>query len=74
MKPEEEIYQENLISYVDNYYYLTLTNEKKGIRQLHHDFNKQKSNLQTSSHKYSFIITLSENSNGLASTIFLQLG
>ena len=41
MKPEEEIYQENLISYADNYYYLTLTNEKKGIRQVHHDFNKK---------------------------------
>ena len=39
MKLEEERFQENLISYVKNYYDLNPMNEKKGIRQMHHDSN-----------------------------------
>ena len=36
---EEERYQENFISYVDNSYDLPPTDGKQGIRKLHHDFN-----------------------------------
>ena len=32
MKSEEERYQENLISYVEDYYKVTLVYEHKGIR------------------------------------------
>ena len=39
MKLEEERFQENLISYVKTYYDLNPMNEKKGIRQMHHDSN-----------------------------------
>ena len=41
MKLEEKRYQENLISYVEAYYEVTPTCEQKGIRQLHHDFNRK---------------------------------
>ena len=51
MKVEEEIYQENFISCVGDYYELTPTYEHKGTRKLCHDFNEQKSNRQTNSHE-----------------------
>ena len=41
MKLEEEINQENLISYVEAYYHLNLIYKDKGISQLHHDFNNK---------------------------------
>ena len=63
-----------IFSYFEAYYELTPTYEQKGISQLHHDFNKQKSNCQTSSHEYSFSTTFSENSNGLASTTVWNFG
>ena len=50
MKLEEEKYQETFISYVEAYYKVDPTYEQKGIRQLHHDYNKQKSDHQTSFH------------------------
>ena len=69
IKLEEERDQENFISYVEAYYELTPRYEKKGIRQIHHDFNKNKSNHQTTSHEYYFSTTFSEHSNGLYSII-----
>ena len=69
MKLEEERYQENFISYVEANYKVTLTYGKKGVRQIHHDLNKQKYNRQKIYHGDSFIMNLSEHSNGLASTI-----
>ena len=41
MKIEEERYQEKIISYVEAYYQLTPAYQQKGIRQLHHDFNRK---------------------------------
>ena len=69
MKLVDKRFQDNFISYVDTYYDLNPTNEKKGIRQIHHNFNKQKSNRQKSSHEDYFSMTFSDHSNGLASTI-----
>ena len=69
MKLEEERYQENFIYYVDTSYDLTPINERKVIRQLHHDFNEQTSNRQTSSQENSFRTTFSEHNNDLGSTI-----
>ena len=60
MKVEEERYQENFVSFVETYSDQTRMNEKKRIRQLLLDFNKQTYNRQTSSHEYSFIINFSE--------------
>ena len=36
--------------------------------ELHQDFNKQRYNRQTTSHRDLFCMSISENSNGLAST------
>ena len=69
MRLEEEIDQENFASYADIYYDITLRSENNGISKIHPDFNKKTSKRETSSHKYSFIMTFSEHSNGLASTI-----
>ena len=49
-------------------------NEKKGISQIHHDFNKQTSNRQTSSHADYFGMTFSDHSNGLAYNILWNGG
>ena len=57
------------ISYVEAYYKLTLTYDQKKIRQIHHDFNKQKYNRQTSYHGFYFSMTFSEHINGIASII-----
>ena len=51
MKLAEEKYQEKFISYVETYYDLTSTDEKKETSQLRQNFNKQKSNRQKSSHE-----------------------
>ena len=69
MKLEEEIIQGKIISYFEAYYDLTMKNKSKGIRKLHHDFNTQTYNRETSSQEDSFIMTFSEHSNALASTI-----
>ena len=69
MKLEEERCQENFISYVKNYYDLTLMNENKGIEKIHHDSNKQKTNQQKRSHEYYFSMTFSEHINDLTSGI-----
>ena len=69
MKLEEGKYQEKFISYIETYYYLTTTNEKKVISQPCHNFNKQTSNRQRSSHEDYFSMNFSEHSNCLASAI-----
>ena len=69
IKLEEEIYQENFISYIEAYYELTLTYEQEGIRKLHHDLKNEKSNRQTSYHKDYFSMNFSEHINGIASAI-----
>ena len=66
---EEKRDVENLTDYVDAYFQLTPSDEQKGIRELHEDFNKQTYNSQTTSHQDSFYMSISEHSNGLASTI-----
>ena len=43
--------------------------EKKGVREIHEDFNKQTYNRQTTYHQDSFCMSISEHSNVLASTI-----
>ena len=67
MKSEQERYQEIFISYFEAYYELAPTYKQKGVGKLHHDFNKQKSNHQTSFHSDYFSMTLSEHSNDVAS-------
>ena len=41
----------------------------EGVRELYDDFKKQGYNRQTTSHRDSFCMPISEHSNGLASTI-----
>ena len=60
---------ENFIDYVEAYFQLTPSDEQNGIRELHEDFKKQTYNRQTTSHQDSLCISISEHSNGLASTI-----
>ena len=69
IKLDEERYVENFIDYVEDYFQLTSSDEQKGIRELHEDFNKQTYNRQTTSHHDSLCISISEHINGLASTI-----
>ena len=69
MKIEEGKYWGKFISYVEAYYQIPQEYKQKVIRQLHHDFNKQKSNRQKTSHEDSFIMNFSDHSNDLASTI-----
>ena len=68
-KLEEERDVENFIDYVEAYFQLTLPDKQKGVRELYEDFNKQTYNPQTNSHQDSFCMSISEHSNGLASTI-----
>ena len=68
-KLEEERDVENFIDYVEAYFQLTPPDEQKGVRELHEDFNKQTYNRQTTSHRDSFCMSISEHSNGIASTI-----
>ena len=37
MKLEEERYQENFISYVEDYYEITPTYQQQGIGKIHHE-------------------------------------
>ena len=69
IKLEEERDVEKFIDYVEDYFQLTPPDEQKGVRELHEDFNKQTYNRQTTSHQDLFCISISEHSNGLASTI-----
>ena len=69
IKLEEERDVENFIDYVEDYFQLTLPDKQKVVRDLYEDFNKQGYNRQTTSHQDSFCMSISEHSNGLASTI-----
>ena len=69
MKLEEGNYQEKFISRVKFYYELTKIYQQVVIRQLHHHFNTQQTNHQTTSYKDYFSTTFSVRSNGLDSTI-----
>ena len=60
---------ENFIDYVEAYFQLTPSSEQKGVRELHEDFNKQTYNRQATSNQYSFCMSISEHSNGVASII-----
>ena len=60
---------ESFIDYVEAYFQLTPSDEQKGIRELHQEFKKQTHNRQTTSHKDSFCMSISEHSNGLSSVI-----
>ena len=50
---------ENFIDYVEAYFWLTPSDEQKGVGELHEDFNKQKYNRQTTSHHDSFYMSIS---------------
>ena len=69
IKLEEERYVQNFIDYVEAYFQLTPPYKQKGVRELYEDFNKQTYNHQTTSHKDSFCISISDYSNDLDSTI-----
>ena len=69
IKVEEERDKENFIYYVEAYFQLTPPDEQKGVRELYEDFKKQIYNRQTTYHRDSFYMSISEHSNGLSSTI-----
>ena len=69
IKLVEERDVENFIDYVEAYFQLTPPDEQKGVREIYEYFNKQTYNHQKTSHQDSFIMSISEHSNGLASTI-----
>ena len=69
IKLEEERYVEKFIDYVEAYFQLTPSDEQKGIRELHEDFNKQTYNGQKTYHQDLFCVSIFEHRNGLASTI-----
>ena len=54
IKLEEKRDVENVIDYVEEYFQLIPSDEKKGVRGLHEDFNKHTYNRQTTSHQDSF--------------------
>ena len=66
---EEEIDVENFIDYAEACFQLTPPDEQKGVRELYEDLNKQTYNCQTTFHQDLFCMSISEHSNGLASTI-----
>ena len=45
---------ENFIDYVEACFQITPSDEQKGVREMHEDFNKQTYKRQTNSHQYSF--------------------
>ena len=69
IKLEEEQYVENFIDYVEAYFQQTSQDEQKGVRELYEDFKNQTYNHETTYHEDSFCMSISEHSNGLASTI-----
>ena len=69
IKLEEERDQENFVGYVEACFQITPSDEQKGIRELHEDFNKQTYTHQTTSHQDLLCMYIYEHSNGLASTI-----
>ena len=65
----EESDVKKFIDHVEYYYQLNPSDEKKGVRKLYQDFKKKTYNRQTTSHQDLFCMSISEHSNGLASTI-----
>ena len=61
MNPDERLFED--------YFQLTPPDKQKRVRELYEDFKKQGYKPQTTSHQDSFCISISEHSNGLASTI-----
>ena len=49
---------ENFIDYFEDYFQLTPSDEQKGVRELHEDFNKQTYNRQTTYHEDSFCMSI----------------
>ena len=60
---------EKLIDYVEAYFHLIPSDEQKGLRELHQDFNKQTYDRQTTYHQGSLCMSISEHKHGLSSTI-----
>ena len=54
IKLEQEKDQENFVDYVEACFQLTPSDEQKGIKEQHEDFNKQTHNRQKTSHHYLF--------------------
>ena len=71
-KLEEERDVENFIDYVEAYFQLTPSDEQNGVRELNQYFNTQTYKHQTNSHHDSFCMSVSNHSNGLASTIYFK--
>ena len=69
IKLEEERDAEKFIDCVEAYFQLTPPDKQKKVKELYEDFNKQTYTRQTTSHQDSFCMSISEHSNGLASTI-----
>ena len=69
IKVEEERDVENFIDYAEAYFQLTPSDELKGIRELHEEFKKRTYNRQTTYHKDSFCMSISDHNSGLDSTI-----
>ena len=69
IKLDEKRDVENFVDSVEVNFQLTSSDEQKGIRELHEDFKKQTYNLQITSHQDLFCMSISEHSNGIASTI-----
>ena len=69
IKVEEERDVEKFIDYVEDYFQLKPPDKQKGVREIYEDFKKQTSHHQTTSHHDSFCMSISNHSNGLASTI-----
>ena len=69
IKLEEERDVENFFDYVEAYFQLTPPDKQKGVRELYDDFKKQGYKRQTTYRQDSFCMSISEHSNGIASTI-----
>ena len=67
IKLEEERDVENFIDCSEAHFQLTPADEMKGVTVLYEDFKKQTYNRQTTSHHDSFCMSISKNSNCLAS-------
>ena len=69
---EEERDMGKFIDYIEDYFQLPPSDEQKVVRELYQDFNKQTYNRQTTSHQYSFCMSISDHRNGLASAIYFK--
>ena len=72
IKVEEERDVDNIFDYVEAYFQLTPPDKQKEVRELYDDFKKQGYKRQKTSHQDSFCMSISDHSNGLASTIMCK--